>query len=146
VQTGNREHCSFPADPVNRTASAPPLPAGTGGSLLQRRRSSAGAKARPILLAPLSQLQLPDLPDPNAIYEHIIGHSAAAEHDPSHLGDDNRVLGIVEKTFDSTKNRRPTPYPEKESFIDDDELDEDESVDEDDEKELKDQVSDDDKS
>lgn len=120
--------CSF-ADPTRAGSSLagssrPKLAsavASSGSSLLQRR-SSASAAARPAMAMNLALPPVPPLPT-DAIREHVIGVSAAADVVGSPTSDpgtpNGRVRSVVERAFQQVKSRRPTPFPEKSSFLND---------------------------
>lgn len=108
--------CSF-SDGNSRSSSST---SSAKGSLLARRRSSTSGKARPDM-----SLELPPLPPTDVIRETVIGHAAEGDSIGSPKSDPGtprgRIKGVVEKAFQAVKGRRPTPFPEKPVFIDDDE-------------------------
>lgn len=119
--------CSFTTPPSG--ASAPPpstnseeKPANSGeavlGSLLARRKSSAGAQGntRP----DFGTFKLEDMPVAGrGVIEEVIpaGILGSPKSDVSTPG--RHILGALK-----ANERRPTPYPEKASFIDDEDEDE----------------------
>ncbi|KAI5475154.1 hypothetical protein MNV49_001870 [Pseudohyphozyma bogoriensis] len=120
--TNNNSESAVSESTTPHPSPSPPLP----GSLLARRRSSAGSKHRPNKQAlEIPEFKLASLPPshPDEIIPVVIGSSAAAEtiHSPtkSEAGaltpSKERVL--VEKEFQCFKSRLPTPYPERASYL-----------------------------
>lgn len=156
------QHCSFSslsdqaAGNSNSGSKAPPVPAparppiqpstsstSSGGSLLQRRRSSQGAHGRERPAFAITELKLPALPTPplaelplqldqldDSIPTTIIGESSAAVTPASEGGGTPGFkASVVERPFKPTRTFVATPFPEKKSFLPDED-DEDDSADE----------------